>query len=236
MKNSEFINIIISAIEALGTLIIAGIAIFTQTIKRWIYKIKLHFEIDSESPFVMEIDKFEEPTRIPKNSISINLKIINKGKNSALNTQIYTDKIFRLVTENNTYIMMDPFLPVNYIWNNESDTKSLTPKMSHYIEIAKIQPQFYFSTDTKTKDETSNTKDLIFLSVTKLSQIGDQFCLGKGTFILPIKTYAENMDREQELFIKIFWSGNNIKQRSRSNFSVCKLGKNELPKEIIDKL
>ena len=73
MKNSEFINIIISAMEALGTLIIAGIAIFTQTIKRWIYKIKLHFEIDSESPFVMEIDKFEEPTRIPKNSISINL-------------------------------------------------------------------------------------------------------------------------------------------------------------------
>lgn len=236
MKNIDLVNSMISAITALGTLVLAIIAIFTQTIKTWFYKSKLHFEIDSENPFVMEIDTFEELTKIPKNSISINLKIINKGNTSALNTQIYTDKIFRLLTEKNTYLMMDAFIPVNYIWNNESDTKSLTPWMSHYIEIAKIQPQLSFSTDTRTKDETSKIKDLIFLSVTKLSQIGDQFCLGKGTFILPIKAYAENMDREQELFIQIFWSGNNIKQRSRSNFSVCILNKSELPKEVISKL
>ncbi len=236
MKNSELINIIISATEALGTLIVAILAIFAQTIKTWFYKSNLTFEIGSESPFIKENVIIEEFSTEIKKSISINLKIINNGNISALNTQLYTEKIFRFRAENNTYHLLEEFIPVNFIWNNESDTKSLPPLMSHYIEIAKIQPQVYFSNDRRTKDEDRNSKDSLFLSVNKTSNSGEQYFLGKGTWILPIKAFAKNMKIEKEIFVQIFWNGNDINHKSQTNFFVRLLSKNDLPKDIISEI
>jgi hypothetical protein len=236
MNTTDLINLLTSTSTAIATILLAVVAVFAQTIKTWFYKTKLNFYIDSKDPYVIEMVEIEMHSSEPKKSISINLKIINNGNINATSTQLYIEKIFRIRQENQTYRLEKEFIPINFLWNNDSELKSLTPLMSHYIEIARIQRQVEYSIDQITKKGTINSRDELFLSVTDPYRSGELFYLGKGTFILPIKAYSENMKIEKEIYLEIFWNGHTIDQKSDKNFFIKIKRKDELSKDVISAL
>ncbi len=236
MTQKEIIEIVITATSAIGTLILAFLAIFGPTVKKWFYKSNLDFEIKSKDPFVIKCSETEIFSSETNESLAINLKIKNTGNISSLNTQLYTEKIFRVRQENQTYYLDREIIPANYIWKNESEIKSLTPLMSHYVEIAKIQQQTEYTTDEATKKEIKHSRDLLFLSVADPTLSGEFIKLGKGTYLIPIKAYSDNMKKEKEVYIEIFWNANDLKHKSNSNFYVKQVKKSELSQEVISAL
>ncbi len=233
MTNKEVIEITIIAISAFGTLILAFLAIFGPTVKKLFYKSNLDFEIQNQEPFVIECRTTEIYSSETNYSTAINLRIKNIGNISAVNAQLYTEKIFRVRQENLTYYLDREIIPANYFWKNESEVKSLTPLMSHYVEIAKIEQQIEYTTEEQTNKEIKNSRDLLFLSIPDPSMSGEFIKLGKGTYLIPIKAYADNMGKEKEIYVEIFWNANDWKHKSDSNFYVKEVKKSELSKEVI---
>ena len=236
MTNKEILEITIKALSAMGTLIIATLAIFGPTVKKWFYKVKLTFHIDSKEPFVIECNSTEMFSSDINKSLNINIQIKNTGNITAINTQLYVEKIFRIRQENQTYYLDKEIIPSNFYWKDDSEIKSLTPLMSHYLEIAKIESQVEYAVDEETKSETKKTRDLLFLSVPDSTNSGQFIKLGKGTYIIPVKAYSDNLSKEIEFYIELFWNANDLKSKSTSNFYVKQIKKTELPKEIIKEL
>lgn len=232
MTNKDIIELLIIGVSSFGTLVLAFLAIFGQTVKKWFYKSNLSFEIENKEPFVIECNTKEILSDETSKSITINLRIKNIGNISAINAQLYTEKIFRVRMENQTYYLDREIIPANYLWKNESELKSLTPLMSHYVEIAKIQQQVENTKDEQTKKEIKNYRDILFLSIADPKISGEFIKLGKGTYLIPIKAYADSMAKEQEIYVEIFWNANDLNHKSNSNFYVKQVNKSELSNEV----
>lgn len=236
MTVKDLIELIIIGVSSIGTLVLAFLAIFGQTVKKWFYKPNLNFVIENKEPYVMECNTKEILSNETSKSIAINLKIKNIGNISAINAQLYTEKIFRVRKENQTYYLDREIIPANYLWKNESELKSLTPLMSHYVEIANIQQQVEYTEDEKTKKEIQKSQDLLYLSIDDPTISGEFIKLGKGTYLIPIKAHSDSFGKEQEIYVEIFWNSNDLKYRSDSNFYVKQVKKSELPNEVIKQL
>lgn len=236
MTKKDIIELTIIGVSSFGTLFLALIALFGQTINRWFYKSKLNFEIKNMEPYVIQCNVPELFSDETSKSIAINLRIKNTGNLSAINTQLYTEKIFKVRMENNTYFLDKEIIPVNYLWKNESEHKSLTPLMSHYVEIAKIQQQVEYTKDEETNQELRSTNDILYLSIADPTISGEFIKLGKGTYLIPIKAYTDSTEKEIEIYIEIFWNANDLTQMSNSNFYVKQLKRSELTNEVINNL
>lgn len=236
MTYKEKIELIIIGVSSAGTLILAALAIFGESVKKWFYKSSLSFKIENKEPFVIECNTKEKFSEDTSTSIAINLKISNVGNISAINAQLYTEKIFRVRQENQTYYLDREIIPANYFWKNESEIKSLTPLMSHYVEIAKIQQQIEYTKDVQSNKEVRNSVDVLFLSIPDSAVSGEFIKLGKGTYLIPIKAYADSIGKEKEIYIEIFWNSNDLKHKTNSNFYVKQVKRNELSNEVIKHL
>ncbi|MEN9442113.1 MAG: hypothetical protein RLZ33_2190 [Bacteroidota bacterium] len=232
MTDKEKIELIIIGVSSVGTLILAALAIFGDTVKKWFYKSNLSFEIENKEPFVIECNTKEIFSDDTSTSIAINLRIRNVGNISAINAQLYTEKIFRVRQENQTYYLDREVIPANFLWKNESELKSLTPLMSHYVEIARIQQQIEYTKDVQSNKEIRNSRDVLFLSIPDSTMSGEFIKLGKGTYLIPIKAYADSMGKENEIYIEIFWNANDLKHKSNLNFYVKQVKRSELSNEV----
>ena len=52
-----------------------------------------------------------------------------------------------------------------------------------------------------------------------------EFLLGRGSFVFPIKIYADNIKRPIICNLEILWEGKDLSKRNNSNFSVKRIEK-----------
>lgn len=233
MTEYERINLIVSGSAAIGTILLAIIAIFGGWIKRLIIKPKINVRIDNCKPFV-ELVKETDPNESSEISYKkIHLKIANNGRQTALNSQILIEKIFKKREENQTYFLYKSFIPSNFLWEDDNKSKPITTSISHFIEIARIQKYVEYSKDEETGKQ-SKSKDYyrLWLSIQNTHLKGVFQMLGKGTFLLPIIVYFDGVSKPITSFVEIFWNNDNLDQMNDSNFYVKLLGENELSNEI----
>lgn len=236
MTEKEKIEIGIQAIAAVGTIILAVLAIFGPSVKKWFYKPKLIFFIKSDDPYVSANEEKEIFSDEVTKSLKISIQTKNIGNITALNTQMYTSKIFKIRQENKSYYLDREIIPSNYYWSDDETTKSLTPLMSHYVEIARIQKHIEYSIDEESKKKKENSKHLLFLKVPNPNEADTYIQLGKGTFLIPIKAYSDNLNKEYEFYVELFWNGNDLSKKTKSNFYVKQIDKSNLHDEIIKEL
>jgi hypothetical protein len=138
MTQYQTIDLIVSGSAAIGTILLAIIAIFGGWIERMIIKPKINVKIDSCKPFV-ELVKETDPNEASEISYKkIHLKLANNGRQTALNSQIIIEKIFKKRDDNQTYFLYDSFIPSNFLWEDDNKSKPITTSISHFIEIARI--------------------------------------------------------------------------------------------------
>jgi hypothetical protein len=236
MTDFERNSIIVNAIAAAGTLLLAIIAIFGSLIKRLIIKPKIQGYIDSCKPFI-EMVKETDPTESKEISFKkIHLKINNKGRQTALNSQILIEKIFKKREESQTYFLYKSFIPSNFLWEDENKSKPITTSISHYIEIARIQKYVEFSKD-EGEGSITRRRDYYRLWLSIEDPIkGSYLLLGKGTFVFPIIVYSDNVSTPLTIFLEIFWNSDNLDDMNESTFYVKLLSKKELTNEIKSEL
>lgn len=233
MTNYEKLNLIVSGSAAIGTILLAVIAIFGSWIKRFFIKPKISVKIDSCKPYV-ELVKETDPNESSEISYKkIHLKITNNGRQTALNSQIFIEKIFKKREDNQTYFLSKSFIPSNFLWEDDNKSKPITTSISHFIEIARIQKNVEYSSDEET-GKPSKSKDYfrLCLSIQNAHLKGVFQILGKGTFLLPIIVYFDGIPKPITSFVEIFWNNDNLEKMSESNFYVKLLGEKELSNEV----
>jgi len=233
MTDFEKYSLIVSGAAAIGTIVLAIIAIFGSYIKRLIVKPKITMTIEGTKPFVELIEE-NNPNESEETSYKkIHLKVSNKGKQTALNSQVLIEKIFKKRGDNQTYFLDKSFIPCNFFWLNDKDNKPITSSISHFIEIARIQKYQEFSSDIENTSPSRN-RDLfrLWLSVENSTKRGTYLLLGKGTFLVPIIFYSDNLSSPLTIFVEIFWNSDSLEEMNESNFYVKVVKRSELSNEI----
>ncbi len=158
MDNYQKYSLIISAVSALATFIVAFIAIFGNWIRKQFIKPKISFSIENSKPFIETINE-DNPTESTKVTFKkIHVKVNNKGKESAINSQILIEKIFKKREENQTFFLYKSLIPSNFYWENEDKSKPISTSISHFIEIIRVQKYIEYSKDSE-MDKKSKERD-----------------------------------------------------------------------------
>jgi poly(A) polymerase Pap1 len=233
MTNFERYSLYVSGAAALGTIILAILAIFGGMLRRLFIKPKIRMTILDKEPYV-ELVEENSPNESEKNSYKkIHLKINNNGTQTALNSQIVIEKVFKKRENNQTFYCDKSFIPCNFLWINEKENKSISPSISHFIEIARIQKYQQYSSDNGSKSSVRNS-DLyrLWLSIEQTKEKGTYMLLGKGTFVFPVIFYSDNVANPIEIFIEIFFDCDTLEVMNDSNFYIKVVEKKNLSNEI----
>jgi hypothetical protein len=114
----------------ISTLILAFVALFKDSIWRFILKpiIDVKFDINSPDCYKSELHKLEEEKTIDTmNVFKYRLRIINKGKRPAKNVEIIIQDIMKKKGQN--FYRIDSFLSDNLDWSRSSTRTNAEPKI-----------------------------------------------------------------------------------------------------------
>ncbi len=114
MKLSEISNIIIAA----GTLILALVAIFGRSIRRWIQRPKLEVEGLCQVPHCRKTSLRDLKTfQFISDVYYFRLLVKNEGKSSAMDVEVYASELLKKKRDG-TYTVVSEFTPDNLVWSN----------------------------------------------------------------------------------------------------------------------
>jgi hypothetical protein len=229
-------TLIFYGIQAIGTIIVALLAIYGDRLIRQLFKPKLKVEIDSKAPFVETIKEQMIISSSMSHHVRISAKIINHGDSTAQNCQGIIEKIFCKRKANESYYCFKNFIPSRFMWNDEKEASFVTPEIPSYLEIAKIQQteELISNNDAKTNTSNNSKKDYqLFLTIEEPNEKGKYLRLGKGTFLLPVVIYTDNLRKTQKVYFEIYWNGKDIGNLTESDFYVKIIPNNEISKEVL---
>jgi hypothetical protein len=235
----QFWDIVIQSVVALGTIAVAILAIFGNTIRKYFYRPKLQIETSTDSPFVSTVYEQNENTSEQNTYTRICLKISNEGKSALDSCQGLIEVIYEKRKANDSFCLFKKMMPTQFEWDASGSKKIIVPKIPGYLEVAKIQKDYTLSSNPNSAKNTKITEpnSELFISINAPNQNkGIQLKLGQGTFILPVIIYADNLSRPAKYFVEIYWMGKDHKKYEASDFYVKLLSEKELPEELKNEL
>ncbi len=103
---------------AIGTLVLAAVAVFQETIRGWFYRARFRFSIKTEPPDCVKVPftKKEDGSFIA-DSFCINLWIENAGNATARNAEVFAEELQRW-REEGCWERVGTFPPMNLRWGH----------------------------------------------------------------------------------------------------------------------
>lgn len=227
-------DLIFTGVQAVGTIVVALLAIYGDRIIRKLFKPKLSIDISSSAPFVETIKEREAFSSDENIYTRISIKVTNNGDSTAQNCQGIVEKIYCKRKANESFYCYKNFIPTRFTWNDDNKATFVTPNIPSYVEIARIQQIEELTTYSESfmsGKPKNNTFDL-YLSIEEPNEKGKYLKLGKGTFVIPIIFYTDNLRKTQKVFVEIYWNGKDTSTLTESDFYVKKLNNIDLPKEL----
>ncbi len=232
-QESNQLNLWFQGIIALGTLVLAALAIFGQNLRRWLFRPKINIELNNEIPFLELVEEKEASTSKTQYQ-EIRVRITNLGKTSAKSCRVITDAIYKQRTGSEDMYKLKSIIPTEFYWANGSKTIDILPNIPYYINIARIADSTEQINYDQSKDNTASLKTNyeLFVTVEERSQKGKYTPVGKGKLTIPIIVYAENLSTPIKKYIEIYWDGINPTDITTSHFNLCFIKENELSRKL----
>jgi hypothetical protein len=228
----DILTIIIDSLVAIGTLLLAVLAIFGDKIRRIFYKPKIEIEIKGEPPFIETNSNESSSVSLPSTETYIRIKVNNNGTLIATKCQAIIEAIWCKRQGNETYYKQRALSPSLFTWNNNSTELSINPNIPAYLEICRLLVDQIKTSETEPKQDNKENKCSLFLSIPEPDKRGSFIRLGFGTFILPVIIYADNLKKYEKYYFEIFWNGSKVDDLSKSGFYVKRLTGKDLPDGI----
>lgn len=190
MSNWEMIGIWLTA---LGTLVLAVVAVFQDTIRSWFYRPKFRVSVKTEPPDC-EAVPFTQNGTFVADSIYLRLWVENCGNATARNVEVYA-KVLRRQRIDGKWEKVDLFPPMNLKWADIGVIyfPSIAPEMGKHCDIGHIVDpslRHLLNEDSPklglTNQQTSLTFDLMVAPNHK------GHIIGPGKYQLEIMVAAEN--------------------------------------------
>lgn len=233
---SQNLNLWFQGIIAIGTLVLAFLAIFGHNLRMWLFQPKIKVYLDKEIPFLELIEEFKEKeTSSSKTQYQeIRVKITNSGKTSTKSCRVLTDVIYKQRAGSEDMYKLKSIIPTEFYWSSGDNKLDLLPNIPYYISIARIAESSEQINFDQSKGELVNTKPNyeLFLTIEERAQKGKYIPVGKGKLIFPIIVYAENLSNPIKKYIEIFWDADTPNDISASHFNICFVNETELKRKV----
>jgi hypothetical protein len=124
---------------AAGTLVVAAVAVFQETIRDWFYRPKFRVSIKTEPPDCIAVPFNKPDGTIIANSVYLRLWIDNFGNATAKNAEVYAKELRRRRADGE-WERVDAFPPTNLTWSNVRLMyfPIIAPKMGKHCDLAHI--------------------------------------------------------------------------------------------------
>lgn len=211
---------------ALGTLLVALLAVFGQRIRSWIIRPNLSVVVGDKPPYSEKKEEPEESTSGAKVSYQLRLEILNDGREAARNCVVLCNKVLREMAGGKEFYTLKEFVPLQFYWTTKSQTTDVVPKLPSYLNIAEISIQ-----EESVSGTTSGTTLLpnftLQVQVEAEGIKGRFFRVDKGKIILPIIVHADNLPRSIKKYIEICWRGDSVEDFTPEKFQIRLLNETE---------
>jgi hypothetical protein len=114
----EWFSAIGTVVLALGTLVLAAVAIAQDTVRGWFYKPTLDVSIKTQPPDCVAVPITRQDGTFIADSYYLRLWIQNTGNTPAKNVEVYASELLRRRADNITWDRVDGFPPMNLRWSN----------------------------------------------------------------------------------------------------------------------
>lgn len=127
-------------VVGVGTLILAAVAVFQETIRGWFYRPTLEISTRTEPPDCVAVPiRNQNDGTFIANSVYLRLKVANSGNATARNAEVYADRLERKRADG-TWERVTAFPPMNLRWSNIGAIyfPSIAPGMSKHCDLGHI--------------------------------------------------------------------------------------------------
>ncbi len=230
LNTKDYLELIIQGLTAVGTILLALIAVYGERVKRWLFKPKLKIIVSGDKPYISTI-KDSSATSVAASVTRIRIKALNEGTSAARSFTGLVESVFCKRPQSETFYKSKSLPPTPLPWNDEEKDFSLTPRIPFYLEIARIEKNLPSSIDGSSNTLTSSEYSL-YLSVEEEEQKGAYIHLGKGTFIVPITFYSDNIKIPIKMYFEIFWDGIDPSCTEISNFYIKEISTYDVKRKV----
>ena len=191
----------INGTAAMGSLLVAILAIWGKSFRKYFYKPELSLIIDESSDCCVEINKERENESNEEQTLQVRGRVINNGNETAWDAMSIVEEVYKLMGDG-TFSLYRQFMPSQLIFcSNKKNKQHIIPSLSDYIEIAKVKQWQPHMTSTGQTSNKQNYK--LYLQIDgPLSTIE----LGKGTFIVPLKIFYKGAKSPIVNYIWLHWN------------------------------
>lgn len=204
---------------ALGTLVVAAVAVFQETIRGWFYHPRFHVSIKTEPPDCVAVPVSTPGGTPVADSVYLRLWVENVGNATAKNVEVYARGLRRRRADD-VWERVGAFPPMNLNWANVSSIyfPSIAPEMGKHCDLGHIvdpSRRHALHEDAPRLALTSQQTSLAFDLMVAPNHKGH--IIGPGEYQLEILVAAENarpITRTVEIFLSGTWYANETRMLS----------------------
>jgi hypothetical protein len=115
---AEWFTAIGTIVLAAGTIVLAVVAIFQDTVRGWFYKPTLEVSIKTGPPDCVAVPMTSPDGAFIANAYYLRLWVKNSGSTTAKNIEVYASELKRIRADNITKDVIEEFAPMNLRWAN----------------------------------------------------------------------------------------------------------------------
>jgi len=180
---------------AAGTLVLAAVAVFQETIRGWFYRPAFRISVKTEPPDCVAVPFTGPDGTFVANSIYVRLWVENIGNATAKNAEVYAKELRRQRAEG-TWARVDAFPPMNLAWSNGHIMyfPIIAPEMGRHCDVGHIVDparRHLLREDAPRLALTSQQASLAFDLTVVPNHRGH--IIGPGEYQLDILVAAENV-------------------------------------------
>lgn len=212
-------SLLFNGMTAIGTLLVALLAIFGQRIRNWIIRPSLALSVGDKSPCAEKKEQADESTSAAKVSYQLRLKISNSGRETARNCVVLCDEILREKAGGKEFYILKEFVPLQFYWTTKSQTADIMPKLPSFLNIAEISVPDESVSSTQ-GGTISSEGYYLQVQIEAEGVKGRFFRVDKGKIMVPILVHADNLQRSIKKYVEICWRGNTVADFTPDNFQI----------------
>ncbi|WP_333678624.1 hypothetical protein [Dyella sp.] len=212
---------------ALGTFVVALLAVFGDRLRAYLARPKLHITTTASLPHVeltSERVSSESSEISVKDQLHLRICITNRGRSIAKASRVVVDCVYK-TRDGDPELHKDEILPRVIPWPDDDRPIDLVPNFPYFLEVACVKSEQAegVSKDAQTISVDRHCLHLSFLRGSQSQSKGEYMKVGLGRVVLPITIFSENIRRPIKYYVSIYWAGSSAKDygnNSKFDFAV----------------
>lgn len=202
---------VFDAASAVGTIVVALLAIFGDRIRAFLARPQIVIEAKKNAPHV-EIEhesvSMQSDQSVVLECLKIRLCVKNKGRSIARSSRLVVDRIYR-TRANDPGLHEEEIRPRVIPWPDDEKPIDLVPNFPYFVDVAWVkQDEQEGSVDSQSAQVAPAYKlYLTFLRNSSNRTVSEFFHVGSGRVLFKLTVFSENSRRPVVYFVSIYWSG-----------------------------